>query len=480
MKEGTMIRLLRPGRTIAFLTFALAVAVLTVWGGGMFSPGALNSETKSKTKIGGVSSHAELSGHCSSCHAPPWSRETMASRCIACHSDIGKQIDAQAPMHGKFPNADNCRTCHSEHLGPHGTLTSFAHFHHDFTAFKLTGKHALLDCQSCHVDNHFKGTSQSCFGCHAEPVIHKGKFGVACASCHTATSWKGAAAALASSSFDHDRTAFKLTGKHQTTDCKSCHKSNAFKGTSQSCVSCHAEPVVHLGKFGNACASCHTTATWKGAIGNANLANFDHDATGFKLTGKHAGVDCKSCHATGVFKGTSQACVSCHAEPPTPKVHKVAYGTKCATCHTTFSFKDATFKHTFPIDHHAKGNKQLKINNGGNICANCHNDTTKLTVYTCYNCHVHDPARMERRHAGRKIQNLEQCAKCHKTGRERGALDGPDRGEFLAWLVDRPAAADRPVEGDPLLFLEHPIPSPSRFRFDEIAPANGACRRRLE
>lgn len=38
--------------------------------------------------------------------------------------------------------------------------------------------------------------------------------------------------------FDHNLTAFPLTGAHRFTDCVSCH-ANGYKGTSTVCVDCH-------------------------------------------------------------------------------------------------------------------------------------------------------------------------------------------------------------------------------------------------
>lgn len=526
-----MTQLLRPGRTIAILTFVLAFGILLVWGGGMFSPGSLNSENKSGQSTGGVRAHADLATNCAACHAAPWSASTMADRCLVCHEDVHQQITSHGPLHGKIPEAANCRKCHTEHQGPHGILTSLEHFHHDYAAFALTGKHVALECSSCHVANHFKGTNQSCVGCHAEPAVHKGKFSLACAGCHSTTTWKGAAVTLTAATFDHDKTHFKLTGKHRDTQCASCHKNNVFSGTAKSCVACHAEPTVHLGKFGVACAGCHTTTTWKGAVVNLNdktalanfnhdttgfkltgkhrdvqcatchknnvfsgtakscvachaeptvhlgkfgvacaschttttwkgavvnlndktaLANFDHDATGFKLTGKHKGADCASCHKNGVFKGTAQACVACHVEPKTPQVHKQPYGDKCSMCHSTVSWTDTTFKHSFPINHGNRRGKNAMA--GGNKCETCHTNPANFAVYTCYNCHVHEKSRIERIHRGRKIPNLEDCVKCHKTGRSRGDLGTPDRDGLFAFFIGN--SDDRPA--DPIAFLRDP------------------------
>jgi hypothetical protein len=481
---------------IAVLVTVIAVAIAYVaQGGAMFSPGSLNADNRGNTELGGVRSHAQIAGKCAACHTPAWSSETMADRCMDCHTDIRSQITGRRPLHGTLSAGMECRSCHTEHQGAHAALTSFARFNHDYTAFKLTGAHRAVECQSCHEGNLYKGTQQACIACHAEPQVHLGKFGSDCASCHSTTTWAGVTLASASlSSFDHDRTGFKLTGKHKTTDCKSCHVNNVFKGTAKACVSCHAEPTVHLGKFGTSCGLCHSTSTWAGVtlttaslshfdhdctgfkltgkhkttdckschvnnvfkgtaktcvachaeptvhlgrfgtscsfchstttwagatLTTANLTNFDHDRTGFKLTGKHKGVDCKDCHVNNVFKGTSQACVSCHAEPLVPTVHKFRYGSGCVNCHTTTAWQGSTFTHAIFSINHGKRN---------NTCATCHQDAKTFAVYTCYNCHEHTPAKEERRHARRNIVKLDNCIECHgrKARRQLGRADGPD------------------------------------------------------
>jgi hypothetical protein len=136
-------------------------------------------------------------------------------------------------------------------------------------------------------------------------------------------------------------------------------------------------------------------------------------------------VDCKLCHVNNTFKGTAQACVSCHAEPPVPAVHKVARGNNCATCHSTASWVGLAHKHTFPLTHHNKGRDIA--------CATCHT-TESYKVYTCAGCHAHEPTRMERKHAGKRLGDISNCVRCHPTGRERrrAEADSPR----LNWYVD--------------------------------------------
>jgi hypothetical protein len=474
------------GPVAVLVTLALVVVVLCARGGSMFSPGPLNAEGRANVALGGVTSHADLSGNCSACHVAPWSRETMAGRCLNCHTDVRAQLDAHTSMHGRLPDGMHCRACHGEHRGAHAALTDFGQFDHACTAFPLTGKHQAADCRSCHAGNVYQGTPQACVACHAEPKAHKGRFGSNCAQCHSTSTWGGAGfdhdrAAFrltgrhravdcqschvdnvfkgtpqtcvachaepqmhkgrfgtncvqchstdtwSGGKFDHDRAAFKLTGKHQTTDCKACHLNNVFQGTPQACVSCHAEPKVHMGRFGTHCAECHSTNAWQGA-------RFDHDRAAFKLTGKHPTVDCQACHKNGVYKGTPQACSACHAEP---QVHKGKFGTGCAQCHTTSTWTGATFKHRFPINHGRRRNQ------GANTCATCHKDPDNMQVYTCSDCHR---GREPRRGQGRSdFLNIEWCA-CPR------GIDEPTPAAPIArradWLT-LPRSLDVVVPADP-------------------------------
>src|SRR4029450_8390711 len=171
-----------------------------------------------------------------------WSSATMADRCLDCHADVRQQLDVRQPLHGSFSEGRQCRDCHTEHGGAHGVLTTFAKFDHGLIDFKLTGKHTAVGCAACHVNNVFRGTAKSCAACHAEPPTHQGRFGTNCAQCHSTATWHSADPP---GGFNHDLTQFKLTGKHATVTCASCHGNNVFRGTANTCATCHYEPQSH-------------------------------------------------------------------------------------------------------------------------------------------------------------------------------------------------------------------------------------------
>jgi hypothetical protein len=338
----------RWGIGLVTVTVAAVLLGIVAFGGSMFSPGPLKAQGRRNVELGGVHAHAETGGNCAACHAPPWDSGGMTARCLGCHADVRRQLDAGESLHGRLPAGRACRDCHTEHRGADAVLTDLSHFDHGWTAFPLTGQHQGAECSACHTGAHYQGTSRACVSCHAEPRVHKGRFGTDCARCHGTHGWAvdlAAASGLSPGRFDHGRTSFPLTGKHRQVDCRACHVKGVFKGTAQACSSCHTEPTSHKGRFGANCVQCHTTSTWSGAV----------------------------------------------------------------------------FAHTFPLNH---GRRRQKSD-----CATCHKVASDFKTYTCFGCHQHEPTRIAQRHKRVRTAELERCAVCHPTGRghERRGRDRAQR-----------------------------------------------------
>ena len=88
------------------------------------------------------------------------------------------------------------------------TATRNVHFDHIKTGFPLTGAHATLPCETCHVQGVFRGTprkcqtchtklmprkmtqSSACVACHEVDDVHNGGFGQFCEQCHVTSSFK--------------------------------------------------------------------------------------------------------------------------------------------------------------------------------------------------------------------------------------------------------------------------------------------------
>ncbi|MFN4258824.1 MAG: hypothetical protein ACK4RK_05970 [Gemmataceae bacterium] len=245
------------GKLTALLTLGAVALILAVSGQQMFSPGPLNAQSRRNVALGGVMSHAALSGNCAACHVPPWSRETMASRCLNCHVNVREQIEGGLPLHGQLAEAMQCRHCHTEHQGARGVLTDMTKFDHACTRFPLTGQHQTVACAACHVNHVFQGTPRDCATCHAEPRVHRGRFGTRCDQCHTTDTWTGAV-------FAHSFPLNHGGGKNKQRACATCH-TNADDYQTYTCYGCHRhDPGKTLEKhlkrgIGEIddCAGCH-------------------------------------------------------------------------------------------------------------------------------------------------------------------------------------------------------------------------------
>jgi len=355
----------------------------------------------------------QLGENCEACHTPEgWDQIKVDHSLFAfplngAHVNVVCEACHQNNVYKGTPQ--DCASCHQKndpHEGRFGTDCASCHttdawkpakFDHNLAAFKLTGSHVSVACESCHQNGAYKGTPQDCNACHTKDDKHNGQLGTNCATCHTASAWKD-------TTFDHNLSAFKLTGSHVSVACTSCHINGVYKGTAQDCYSCHQAKDKHQGQYGKNCSACHTTSTWAGA-------SFDHNLAAFKLTGSHVNVACTSCHINGVYKGTAQDCYSCHRAKDK---HNGQYGTNCASCHSTSTWKGATFNHNlsrFPLtgDHVSLA------------CVRCHVGGQYSGISSaCVSCHA-EPAY----HAGSFGTN---CAVCHNTSNWSATYTGPHPG----------------------------------------------------
>ncbi|HYK89030.1 MAG TPA: hypothetical protein VE398_09680 [Acidobacteriota bacterium] len=319
--------------------------------------------------------HAQL--ECSNCHTNGRFAGTPAD-CFGCHAkDYSSALD---PNHASLGFSKDCGICHTT-----SGWTGAKFDHSALTRFPLTGAHASLACNQCHLNNKFSGTPADCTSCHldaynstTDPNHSLAGFPKDCALCHSTISWQGAV-------FDHSKTSFPLTGAHVTVNCSQCHKNNVFAGTPTQCSACHAadwkattNPNHAAAGFPQDCTLCHSTTSWNGAI-------FDHSKTKFPLTGAHVSLQCPACHASGQFAALPATCVSCHLDKfnstTSPNHVSAGFPQDCSLCHNTTSWAGATFNHNntpFPLT-------------GAHVnvaCANCHlNNMFAGTPTDCYSCH---------------------------------------------------------------------------------------------
>jgi len=364
----------------AIVTSLVIAGYVYAQGGLLYNPGALNAQ--SGEMLGGVTSHAETDGDCQACHTAPWERAKMADRCVDCHGEIARQMQDVASLHGRMMHNSpdiTCRHCHPEHRGADAPLTEmdYAEFPHEVVGYSLTG-HAVTStsqpftCDGCHNGDITTFASDTCSTCHSnlDPVFvlaHSIEYGDACLDCHDGVDRFG-------KNFVHD-AGFALTGSHDGLTCSKCHTGARtlvdFQNTPSDCYSCHLSDDPHLGAFGNNCAACHQVSSWA-------EVTFDHNLSGFPLTGGHAGLACEQCHVNSQFAGLSTSCVNCHSDPV---YHAGMFGTDCASCHSTDNWS-AVYRGSHPsiADEGGSG-----VNHGNTSCRTCHPQT--LNSATCLACH---------------------------------------------------------------------------------------------
>lgn len=181
---------------------------------------------------------SHLLADCRACHAGAalgqLSFVGQPSRCEACH--ITRYASA-TPDHRAVGFSTDCAQCHS-------TMDwSRARFDHNQAGFPLTGAHASVSCDQCHVDYSFGGGAVACVTCHQADYDGTGNpghgalgFSTDCASCHGTVTWDGAR-------FDHDAAFFPIySGKHRGrwSSCSDCHTSSGDY-SQFTCTQCHGQ-----------------------------------------------------------------------------------------------------------------------------------------------------------------------------------------------------------------------------------------------
>ena len=371
-------------RSIVRLALAIGVLLLfpTVGSANVFEKLVMPGEV--------IEGHAKLEDKCENCHEP-FSKESQARLCLACHKDVATDIDGGRGFHGKRPDikGTECKHCHTDHKGRGEDIVRLDReiFDHAITDFPLLGSHAKVKCANCHEPKRkLRDAPGQCNDCHKSDDPHRGRLGEVCADCHDTEQWPKAR-------FDHGKTKFALEGAHKKTDCKSCHAGERYKETPTKCASCHRLDDAHGGRYGDKCESCHSAKAWKDAV-------FDHTRkTSFPLAGKHEAVRCDACHTGDLYKQKlAKTCISCHRADDE---HKGRNGEKCESCHTAQDWRKVGFDHDKDTKFALKG-KHTRLK-----CQDCHQGdvyTEKLDK-ACVACHRTDDV-----HKGSLGP---ACATCH-------------------------------------------------------------------
>lgn len=348
--------------------------------------------------------HALISSQCVTCHNGDYNN--TPNTCAGCHQPDYNQTTN--PSHTALQLSTDCASCH----GQSDWVPAGFPVHDDF--YVLQGAHATIsnDCVLCH-NGDYNNTPNTCSGCHideynetTQPSHLAVGFGTDCASCHNENAWEPA-------TFDHDAQYFPIySGEHQGTwsQCAECH-TNPNDYSVFTCTTCHTNPETnneHTGVSGYEynsvlCLACHPT-------GSSDIT-FDHNSTGFPLTGAHTTTDCMECHAGG-FAGTPTECNACHTpdynQSTNPNHVSLGLSTDCVSCHTTNpDWNPASFD--VHNDYYPLLGAHAAI---ANQCATCHNGDYNNTPNTCVGCHLADYNQTDNpSHLALNFST--DCASCH-------------------------------------------------------------------
>lgn len=207
------------------------------------------------------------------------------------------------------------------------------------------------------------------------------------------------------------------------TNCTHCH-TLGDKVSNEKCLACHTEIKSRINQHagyhsspairGKECVSCHSDHHGLNfQIIRFNKENFDHNQTGYKLSGAHVKKACADCHKSEhiaapsirkkklTYLGLSRECLNCHED-----YHRKSLSSSCGNCHGDESFKPAVkFNHA---------NAKFKLNGQHQQveCVKCHKVTTRdgkpykaftgIAYTSCSSCHT-DP------HHDQFGQNCSQC-----------------------------------------------------------------------
>ncbi len=241
-------------------------------------------------------------------------------------------------------------------------------------------------------------------------------------------------------------------------DCAACHALGSGVESAR-CVKCHERASIgltpgrprpdvaalHAPLAEVECAACH--AEHAGRLGRAPAARFRHEMIESDLRAdcrrchdaqrpadalhKAAGNSCAACHTSESWKpasfehsvlGRDDSCAGCHAsKAPSDELHaqlKSLAESDCRACHATDTWKSATYDHArwfrFDRNHPAR-------------CNDCHEPAQGFKTYTCNTCHP--MSRMQHEHDEVGARDLAKCAECHKSGNKHDAEHGGEGRE---------------------------------------------------
>jgi len=135
-----------------------------------------------------------------------------------------------------------------------------------------------------------------------------------------------------------------------------------------------------------------------------------HDATAFRLEGRHVSVACAACHLNGQYQGTPATCYACHWVRRKEDRYLTRLGTECEQCHRPLSWTAVRWEHA------SATGTALNAGHRSMGCVSCHrNANFSRGMVVCATCHRKDyDATKTPNHAAAGFSL--NCESCHRPG----------------------------------------------------------------
>ncbi|MFC0875139.1 hypothetical protein ACE01N_01025 [Saccharicrinis sp. FJH2] len=175
----------------------------------------------------------------------------------------------------------------------------------------------------------------------------------------------------------------------------------------------------HGDNFNISCDVCHSPESWD----LVKKSTFNHDSTGFILTGQHQNVDCRYCHTSLEFSRAGTTCISCHSD-----IHQNTVGEDCDRCHNTGSWIMNNV-----MEMHMNSRFPLVGTHATADCYDCHKSASMLRFdpqgVECYDCHKEQfMATTNPNHVTSGFST--ECTDCHTMNATTWTTEGFDHSFF--------------------------------------------------
>ena len=396
---------------------------------------------------------------CSDCHAPKYISNQklkqkkgtflgLGTECLSCHEDYHMKTLSSV-----------CLNCHVPEA-----FVPASRFDHSTARFRLAGKHKTVDCLKCHKTEvingkkyqQFRGIQyNNCTSCHKDP--HQNQFGQNCRQCHSEESFQIVKGIM---DFDHNKTNYKLEGKHLIVSCKDCHKTKLTDPLKhEKCIDCHSDyhnrQFVKNGLVPD-CSQCHSV---KGFTSYSFTVD-QHNLGFFPLEGAHLAIPCFECHKKKEkwsFRDIGLHCNDCHQDIHKSYINEKHYPkADCKICHNVNRWSEVVFDHSntgYPLTGAHKNQS----------CRECHFQTdsegVRIQKYTglthsCAGCHKDNHYRQFEKNGSTN------CEECHSTENWKASGFNHDNTAFKldGKHINVPCAkCHKPQQEGPVIYIKYKL-----------------------